>query len=362
MSLLPFLSSCDELTNKRVLLRIDLDLPEKPAPQKAKNGTSPEKENTVFDTTRLEDALPTIVLLKKLGAKSVTVMAHRGHHPVENPRYSLEPIAALLYERAHALPPFSKKPMTELTDWLTVRENLRFDPREEANDPAFALLLTENHDVYVFEAFATAHRTHTSVTQIPLILPTYFGLHFEKEMEYLERLITKPKRPFVCLLGGAKIETKLPLIEKLAEWVDVILLGGLLAKEAKEKNIKHRRMIIAKLNDDNTDISQESCEKFERFVLEAKTFIWNGPMGIYEKPESAAGTKAMVAAIAQNTNLRVVGGGDTEAAISEFHTSKDRIATFVSTGGGALLHGVAYQTLPVLDAVRSQQKKQEGAA
>ncbi len=322
--------------NKNVLLRLDLDLPE---------------SNGSFDTTRLEDSFETLRYLWREKAKHVTVIAHRGHEPKKTKEFSLAPIADLLYEGLLLQTGFKKAKREQLEEWLDVLENLRFDPREEENDPGFAKELAEGQDVFVNDAFATAHREHTSIVGLPKILPTVFGFQFEKEMTVLKKVTETPKRPFVFVLGGAKLETKMPLIEKMSELVDVILLGGKLAVEARATNYKQRRMIVAELTEDNLDISPKAAEQFERFITDAKTIVWNGPMGKFEDPANMAGTAYVANAIARTSAFKVLGGGDTEAAVTILKINEGKAFNHISAGGGAMLYYLAYRKLPALDAI-----------
>jgi len=322
--------------NKRVLLRLDLDLPE---------------NNGAFDTTRMEDSYETLRYLWREKAQHVTVIAHRGHEPKPTKAFSLAPIADLLYEGLLTQTGFKKAKREQLEEWMDVLENLRFDPREEANNPAFAAELAQNQDVFVNDAFATAHREHASIVGLPKLLPTVFGFQFETEMAALKKVTETPKRPFVFVLGGAKLETKMPLIEKMADLVDVILLGGKLAVEARAQNYKQRRMIVAELTEDNLDISVKAAEQFERFITDAKTIVWNGPMGKFEDPAHMAGTSYVANAIARTSAFKVLGGGDTEAAVTMLKINEGKAFSHISAGGGAMLYYLAYRRLPALDAV-----------
>ncbi len=321
--------------NKNVLLRLDLDLPE---------------ENGEFDLTRMEDSYETLKYLWREKAKHVTVIAHRGHEPKKTKEFSLAPIADLLYEELLKQTGFKKTKREQLEEWMDVLENLRFDPREESNDPTFAAELAAGQDVFVNDAFATSHREHTSIVGLPKVLPTVFGFQFEKEMTVLKKITETPKRPFVFVLGGAKLETKMPLIEKMGELVDVILLGGKLAVEARATNFKQRRMIVAELTEDNLDISPKAAEQFERFITDAKTIVWNGPMGKFEDPAHMAGTKYVAESIAKTSAFKVVGGGDTEAAVTMLKINEGKAFSHISAGGGAMLYYLSYRKLPALDA------------
>lgn len=341
LNMIKYLTNCNP-ENKRILLRLDLDLPQ---------------ENGVFDTTRMEDSFETIKYLWREKAAHVTVIAHRGHTPKKTKEFSLAPIADLLYEALLTQTGFKKAKRAQLEDWLDVLENLRFDPREEANDLNFAKELATGQDLFVNDAFATAHREHTSIVGLPQVLPTVFGFQFEKEMAAMKKVTDTPRRPFVFVLGGAKLETKMPLIEKMSELVDVILLGGKLAVEAHATNYKQRRMIVAEVTEDTLDITPKAAEQFERFITDAKTIVWNGPMGKFEDPEHMAGTAYVANAIARTSAFKVLGGGDTEAAVTMLKINEGKAFSHISSGGGAMMYYLANRTLPAIEAAQKMQKK-----
>ncbi len=332
-----YLSSFDP-KDMNVLVRLDLDLP---------------VEKGAFDLTRMEDSFATLSYLWKNHAKHVTVIAHRGHDVKPTKQFSLEPIAKVLYKKLAEQKAFLKTNEKAIQEWLDVLENLRFDPREEKAVMGFAKELAKGQDAFVNDAFATSHRSHTSIVLLPKLLPTVFGFQFEREMTVLKKLTETPKRPFIFVLGGAKLETKLPLLEKISEHVEVILLGGKLAAEAVAQGYKNRKMIIAKLTDDGLDITPASAEQFSRFILEAKTLVWNGPMGKFEDSKHLAGTKYIADTIARAGGYRVIGGGDTEASLEACKIKPDKF-NHVSSGGGALMHYLAYHSLPALEAVQKK--------
>ncbi len=329
-------------SGKSVLLRLDLDLP---------------LVKKVFDLTRMQDALPTLAYLWKNKASHVTVIAHHGHHNLSTKVDSLESIAKKMYIFLGEQKAFAKCSSNQLTEWLDVRENLRFDPREETESLEFATELAKGFDLFVNDAFATSHRRHTSITTLPKVLPTLFGLRFEEEMTVMNKLIHPAKRPFILVLGGAKVDTKLELLQKMESQVEVILLGGKLASEAVARGIKSRRMIIGKLTEDGLDISPDTALQFERFIVEAKTLVWNGPMGYYEDGKHAEGTKSVIAAIERCGGYKVMGGGDTEAAVSSLLPEQKKLFSYVSSGGGALLYYLAHKSLPAIEAADESKLK-----
>jgi phosphoglycerate kinase len=332
-----YLSTTD-VQGKKILLRLDLDLP---------------PEGKSFDTTRMEDGFATVEYLWKHKASGVTVIAHRGKPAKGNKPQSLAPIAELFYKTILKQKTFAKVDRKQLEEWLEIRENLRLDPREEKGDSKFGKELAKGHDLFVNDAFATSHRSHTSIVIIPKYITTVFGIQFEKEMTVMKKITETPKRPFIFVLGGAKLETKLPLLEKVSENVDVILLGGKLAAEAKKQGYKNRKMIIADLTEDGLDITQASMEQFERFIVEAKTLVWNGPMGRFEDGKHMAGTQFIANAIVKGSGYKVIGGGDTEAALTQLKMSDNKAFTHISSGGGAMLHYLTYRSLPAIEAVEN---------
>lgn len=323
--------------DKKVLVRLDLDLPQ---------------VDGKYDATRLEHGIPTLTYLFKNEAKHVKILSHLGRPEGKVvKKYSLKPIAKLLYDRLQADKNFKKMNRKELESWLEVEENLRFDAKEEKPNDAFAKKLIKGYDLYVFDAFAVSHRDHTSVTRIPEFIPTVTGIQFYKEITILKKLLKKPKLPFVVILGGGKPETKIQLIDAISERVSVVMVGGKLPKEMTYETHPNRKLIIGELRKDGLDLSDEAMEQFERFIVQAETLVWNGPMGMYEDPKARKGTAFIADVIARTRGFKVIGGGDTEAAVSMLKIDQNKAFTHVSTGGGALLDYLAKGTLPFLEAL-----------
>jgi 3-phosphoglycerate kinase len=320
------LSVCaQKIAGKAVLVRLDLDLP---------------ATNDGYDTTRLEDGLETLQFLLDKKAKSITIIAHRGQPKgKKDSKLSILPFEKLILEK---LKNPGKIP-------VKLRENLRFDPREEKNDPAFAKELAKGHDVFVNDAFASSHREHASIVGVPKLLTSCLGMHFEKELKFLKACIQTPKRPVLFILGGGKPETKLQYVDLLAKRADVLLVGGILAKSFKDTPPTNRRMIVGALTEDGFDITQPAIDQFLRFIAMAKTIVWNGPVGKYEDIAHEAGTRTIAEALSSSSAITVIGGGDTEAALTKFNITKG--ITFVSSGGGAMLEFLAHGTLVGIDAV-----------
>lgn len=317
---------------KRVLVRLDLDLPQ------TKKG---------FDTSRLEDGLPTLRFLLEKKAEHITVVSHLGRPDGKKVRaLSLKPIEVLLRKK------FTK----EENEKITVLENIRYDSREEKGSIQLAKELAKGNDIFVNDSFAVSHRKHTSVFFIPQVLPSVMGFHAEKEISALKKVTFEPKRPFVLILGGAKLETKLPLIQSFTDKADVILVGGKLAAELQKHPIVNRKLIIATLTPTGKDISDDSILQFQRFIAMAKTVVWNGPMGMYEDKKYEKGTKEIINSLNHPSKVyTVVGGGDTEAALTKFKAEEH--ISHISTAGGAMLDFLLLGTLPAIDAVLESQKK-----
>lgn len=329
----------------KVLVRLDLDLPE----IKGK-----------WDDTRLEHGIPTLLYLYKNEAKHVKVIAHLGRPKGKVVRkLSLKPIAKLLYQRLLQEKSVKKLNQKELEAWLEVAENLRFDEREEKPSTKFARELAKGYDLYVFDAFANSHRDHTSVTRLTEIMPTVTGIQFYKEITVLKKLLKKPKLPFVVILGGGKPETKIPLIDPISERASVVLTGGMIPHEINYENHPNRKLIIGELREDGLDLSDEACEQFERFIVQAETIVWNGPMGKYEDPKSRKGTQYIADVVARTRGFKVIGGGDTEAAVTLLKIDQTKAFTHVSTGGGAMLDYLAKGTLPFLTALEHSEMEQK---
>lgn len=320
-----------KIAGKRVLVRLDLDLP---------------KSDTGFDTTRLDQGIPTLQYLLKHDAEHLTVIAHRGRPNGVSTAYSLSPIEKIL--RSH----FSKEENAK----ISVLPNLRFDPREEKGSMTYARELAKKQDIYILDSFATMHREHTSITFLPQILPTFPGIQLEKELKAFEKVLKTPKRPFLLILGGSKLETKMPLIEAFEPTADVILVGGKLALEAQEQHVaKGRKVIFAELTKDGKDISQAAIDQFIRFIAAAGTIVWNGPMGVFEDPKHAAGTKQIALAVDAAKAFSLTGGGDTEAAQTMYNAEAH--VNHISSGGGSMLEYLLKKTLPGIEALDASQKE-----
>jgi len=329
-----------EVGGKHVLVRSDLNVP-------LENGR-------VADDTRIQAALPTLRYLLDHDAAAVAVCSHLGRPKGPDPAFSMEPVRAALLEQ---LP----------DDRLEVLENTRFDPGETKNDPEFARRLAEGRDLFVEDAFGSVHRAHASTVGVAELLPAYAGLLLERELEELGKLLGEVERPFVLISGGAKVEDKLGVLQNLGGKADTVLVGGKMAEQLREENplgfeVELPRDVVAAAEfaeDAETqvvpynalpdgwlglDIGPETREAFAAVIARARTIFWNGPMGVFEWPRFAEGTRAVAQAVAQSDAYSVVGGADSARALRELGL-EDQVS-WLSTGGGAALELLEGKDLP----------------
>jgi phosphoglycerate kinase len=365
MSRIPTLDDLVDVRGKRVLVRTDFNVP-------MDNGV-------ITDDFRIRAALPTIEWLTSRGAH-VVCASHLGRPKGQpNPEYSMDAVRARL---------------AELAPGVELLENLRFDPGEEANDPRFVASLVAGIDAYVDDAFGACHRAHASIVGPPRTLPSAMGLLMQKEVDVLLGLRNDPKRPFVAVLGGAKIGDKLGVVEALLKVVDELVIGGamcftflaalgnqigdslwepdhvdtcrqLLADSASSGKAIHLPEDLVGVDAGGKfstfginlpegakglDIGPGTAAAFSDVIMEARTVFWNGPMGMFEDPRFEAGTRTVAQAMADTKAFTVVGGGDSAAALAQF--GLDDEVDHVSTGGGASLELLEYGDLPGLEALR----------
>ncbi len=316
---------------KTILLRTDYDVP-------LKNGC-------VADATRIEKSLLTINYLLRKEAK-IIIISHLGRPEGKVvPELSLEPVADYLNK------------LLPKAENCQLHENLRFNAGEEnpstSSGQDFTKHLAGMADYYVNDAFAVSHRKHVSIVNIPELLPAAFGFSFLTEIETLSKIRNDPQRPVVMILGGAK-EDKLDEAGRLADWADYVLIGGrlpLLIANYPIDKLLIKKIVVAGLNPEGKDITLESEKSFKEIIGKAGTVIWAGPMGVWEEEQFERGTKEIARAIAGSKAFSVVGGGDTEAALTRFG-QEDKIG-FISSGGGAMFEYLATGTLAGIEAVRS---------
>lgn len=382
-----------ELEGKKVLLRLDLNVPIN------------TETHEITDCTRIMESLGTINYLCEHGAK-VIICSHLGRPDGKvNLDYSLEPVADKLGKLIKNKVTFShdtvgkeaKKLTSEMENGdVVVLENLRFDKREEENDKTFAKELASLADIFVFDAFGTSHRKHASTYGVASFLPSAVGFLIGKELKVIGKILSNPDRPLVAVLGGAKIEDKIPVIENLLPRADYILIGGGMAYtfvKAKggsvgcslvdESKIELAKSLLEKAGDkivlpkdnicntsiDSTDkpkkfasdkipenymgldIGPKTIRLFKKYIKRAGTVVWNGPMGVFEKEQYAHGTNKIAKYVAKTKAFTFVGGGDSAAAVVKTGYSKE--INHLSTGGGASLKLLEGGVLPGIEAIQN---------
>jgi phosphoglycerate kinase len=382
-----------DITGKRVLVRVDFNVPL-------------DKQQNVTDDNRIRAALPTIKYILEKKARLI-LMSHLGRPKGEaKPEYSLKPAAEALGRLldkpvkmlADCIGDEVEKAVSEMAESdIIMLENLRFHKEETANDEGFAKQLASLGDIFVNDAFGTCHRAHASTEGITHYLPGVSGLLVEKEIEYFQKVVTNPEKPFVFLLGGAKVADKIPVIENMMDKASTIIIGGAMAytfmkvnnidigssrfeqemlqtakdilQKAKEKGVNIILPVDHIVTDNietgsnikitdaesietgfmGVDIGPKTINLFIEELQTAKTIVWNGPVGIFENDRFANGTKALASVIAELQVISVIGGGDTAAAVAKFNLA-DKMS-HISTGGGASLEYLEGKVLPGVAAL-----------
>ena len=319
----------------------------------------PLEDGQVADETRIRASLPTLQLLLERDARDVNVCSHLGRPEGEDPAFSMRPVAERLQELVS-------------DPRLRVLENTRFTPGETKNDEAFARELADDLDLFVNDAFGSAHRAHASTVGVAHLLPAYAGLLLERELEELGKLFGEVERPFVLVSGGAKVEDKLGVLKNLGGRADEVLIGGNMAEEIRgsspldfEVQLPLDVVAAAEFAEDaetkvvpyddlpdgwlGLDIGPETRERFAAVLASARTIFWNGPMGVFEWPPFAEGTKAVAEAVAHTEAHTVVGGADSIRALTELGLVD--AVDWASTGGGASLELLEGKELPGVAAI-----------
>ena len=385
-----------DVSGKKVLVRCDFNVPL-------------DENKNITDETRINAALPTIKYLLEHKA-AVILCSHLGRPKGEfNMKYSLAPVAKRLSEKLgfevklakDVIGPDAKKLAAEVKPGQAVLlENVRFHAEEEKNDPAFAKELASMAEIYVSDAFGTVHRAHASTAGVAEYLPAVAGFLIGKELNFLGKAVTNPERPFVAILGGAKVKDKIGVITNLIEKVDTLLIGGGMAytfmkatggeignslcdeerlglalellDKAKAKGVKLLLPVDnvcgKEFNNDTEqmvcesgkipegweglDIGPKTVELFSKEIKAAKTVVWNGPMGVFEMPNFAKGTLAIATAMAESDATTIIGGGDSAAAVTQMGLAGKM--SHISTGGGASLEFLEGKTLPGVAALNDK--------
>jgi len=387
-----------EARGKRVLVRADFNVP------------LDELGQRITDDTRITASLPTIEYLIQEGAR-VILASHLGRPKGKvNPKYSLAPVAKRLSELLGQDVPLvgdcvgdiAMEAVSKLQDGqVLLLENVRFHAEEEKNDPAFARELASLAELFVNDAFGTAHRAHASTEGVTHYIPAVAGLLMQKEVEFMGNALERPERPFVAIIGGAKVSDKIGVIENLLEKVDALIIGGgmantflkaqgfkvgkslleeekvKLAKQlieiAKGKGVElelpidvvvasafaedapHHTVRVSEIKEGEMalDIGPASAERFAALISTARTVIWNGPMGVFEMAAFAKGTERVAQAVANCQGITIVGGGDSVAAVEKIGVAEQM--THISTGGGASLEFLEGKVLPGVEALTKEE-------
>ena len=387
-----------DVNGKKVLVRCDFNVP------------IDSETGKITDNRRIRAALPTIQYLLDHNAK-VILCSHLGRPKGEfNLKYSLKPVAEELSKLLNKDVKLAKDVIGESAKELTsnmkegdivLLENVRFHKEEEQNDPEYSKALASMAEIYVNDAFGTAHRAHSSTTGVADYLPAVSGFLIEKELEFLGGALENPKHPFVAILGGAKVSDKIGVIENLLDKVDTLIIGGGMAytfykaqghhietsiceedkldlaksilEKAQEKGVKlllpvdnhvsseysnngEEKMVDSTEIPDGfmgLDIGPKTIEKFEEAVKDAKTVVWNGPLGVCEFDKFATGTKAVATMLSKLDAITIIGGGDSAAAIEKLGLA-DKM-THISTGGGASLEFLEGKTLPGIACLQDKE-------
>ena len=394
-----------DVRGKRVLVRVDFNVPTEERAGKIE----------ITDDTRIRKSLPTINYLREHGAKTI-LMSHLGRPKGKRvEKYSLRPVGDRLHSLIHRPVIFSQETIGSMPEKIiqhmeegdvALLENVRFQPEEEANDPKFAEALAKLGDLYVNDAFGTAHRAHASTAGITkFVAQSAMGFLMEKELKYLHEELDKPAKPFVVIMGGAKVSDKIGVLKALMEKADTILIGGAMANtffkaqgipigksrvEPDKLDLAHELVDLAKKRGvkfllpvdvveaeeiragaaiRNTsrlaphhgvsdgwqavDIGTATIALYQEEIAKAETILWNGPLGIFEIPDFAEGTIAIAEALAQSGAITIIGGGDSVTAVTQAGLA-DKM-TFISTGGGAALELLEGKELPGVAALTDKE-------
>jgi phosphoglycerate kinase len=338
----------------------------------------PLENGEILDDFRLRESLPTIEHILKQDKSKIVIISHLGRPEGKiDPRYSLKPIAKKLGELLGREIIFIKDILSKEGDeavqslengQIALAQNLRFYPQEEAGDSPrsdpprreaggageqFAIDLCHHFGVYVNDAFSASHRAHSSISLVPKFKPSCAGFLMQKEIEELSKALKPSKRPAIAIIGGAKIETKMPVIENLASAYDAVLVGGRIAVEAQEQKLKFSENVVLPEDyvDGSLDIGPKTSEKYALAISSASFLVWNGPMGKFEDEKYATGSKAILDAVCESDAWKIAGGGETLEFINK-HNMAEKF-NFLSSGGGAMLEFLEGKKLPGIEALEN---------
>ncbi len=390
-----------ELKGKTVFLRLDLNVPM-------------DNEGKITDENRIKASLPTIKHCLEQGAKLI-IASHLGRPKSANDKqYSMEPVARRVGELLGVEVVLMEEPSSEgvkhilygpMKSQIICLENLRFDEGETENSSELAQNWASYSDIYINDAFGASHRAHASIVAFPELMPKKgIGFLIEKEIKMLDGLFDRPEKPYVAVLGGAKVSDKIPVIEKLMNLVDGFVIGGAMAytflkaqgvsvgkSKVETDKVKYAKEMIQRIeargktllipidhvvsqsfddtksvrttkdtkieeNEMGLDIGPQTIQLFSKYLAGAKTIFWNGPMGVFETKEFSKGTFAIAEALANNSGLKIVGGGDSAAA-AEISGFADKMS-HISTGGGASLEYLQGDRLPGLEVLRARKQSE----
>jgi phosphoglycerate kinase len=381
-----------EVENKVVFLRLDLNVP--------------MEKGKITDYTRIDATLPTVNYLIEKGAK-IVMASHLGRPKTSKDKeFSLEPVAKAMSERLSKdvllVEDPSAKAVKQLLhtlakDQIILLENVRFEAGETEDSEEFAARLASYTDIYINDAFGASHRAHATIHALPAMIPDRgIGFLIEKEIQMLDGLLMNPKRPYVAILGGAKVSDKIGVIEKLMDVVDAFIIGGAMAytflkaqghfvgkSRVEEDKVKYAKELLARIDardktillpvdhvvtanitdtanakvkkelgegEMGVDIGPETLKNFSALIRESGTVFWNGPMGVFETPEFSKGTFSLAKVIAESKGIKIIGGGDSAAAAEQSGFASQM--THISTGGGASLEYLQGDKLPGLEVLR----------
>lgn len=335
-----------EVEGKKILLRVDFNVA-------IEDGTAKEK-------FRIKAADETVRYLLGMNAK-IALISHLGRPDGKvNPEFSLDPIKDDVEYLLGVKVKFVKdcigeevkKTVADLAEGeIALLENVRFYEGEEKNEEEFAKKLADGFDIFVNDAFSVSHRNQASVTGVTKFLPSFAGLRLQEEIEEMEKLKNTAEHPTVAVIGGAKIETKIPAIKFFEEKYDRVLIGGIIANEAIDRKIEFSEKVILPSDfvDDRLDIGVDTLNKFKEIISSAKVIMWNGPMGKFEDPRYSVGSDEVAKSIIGSSAYRVVGGGETLELLEKYNAMKK--VSFVSTGGGAMLSYLGGGNMPGIEAL-----------